>query len=94
MNTTLHMVMGGGESLADCLGMVRTGDTLLLAGAGVMTLAAEWPEPEQPLKIYALETDVCARGLVAQAEARRVELLSDPGWVALVTRHHHTLSWK
>lgn len=94
MNTTLHMVLGSRDSLVTCLRFVRPGDQVLLAGAGVLVLAGELPAMDAAPQLLALQADVAARGLLQHAVSVKAGLVTDLGWVELVTQHQHTLTWK
>ena len=98
------------QCLADCLNRVASGDAVILIEDGVYgTNFANSPDLislketilkllEFPVKFYALQADVEARGLNHSPQSRlpqeaHYQLIDDSGFVDLVIRADKVLSW-
>ena len=82
----LHHLYGQ-QQLADCLSLVAAGDTVLIMDAGLLEVAGD-----------ALSTLPCAVILLDDAEPRRADhaglpVIDTSGWLDLVCRHPHSMSW-
>ena len=82
----LHHLYGH-EQLADCLSLVGADDTVLIMDAGLFEVAGD-----------ALSTLPCAVMLLDDAEARRADhaglpVIDTSGWLDLVCRYPHSMSW-
>lgn len=86
------------RALADCRAFVRPGDRVLLVDRGVDLLgvsdAAMLRTWFEGAALAALEADVAATGLNAQADRSGVPLRSDAEWVEQVCQAVQVLSWK
>lgn len=88
----LHLVAGdGAEALADCLAHRCAGDALLFLDAGVLHLL---DDREAGAGAHFLEADLQAHGLLGLARRRRVRVIDDAGFCALLAAHRHCLTWK
>ncbi|MFP8967830.1 sulfurtransferase complex subunit TusB [Pokkaliibacter sp. CJK22405] len=84
----LHRSPQSGDFKA-CLGRIdpATDDILLIADAVYAVLTLNMPEG---ISLYALERDLKARGVTANAA---VMVIDDAGFVALTEKHSSSLSW-
>ncbi|MBK1851990.1 sulfurtransferase complex subunit TusB [Marinobacter sp. 1-4A] len=73
-----------------CRDALRPGDALLLIESAVLALAAQ-SGPESDVPVYALASDIVARGL-GQC-AREASLVDFPAMVDLTTRAQNVISW-
>ena len=84
------------QSLQDCLRICKTGDELLLIEDAVYAAVADSPYANQlndcGLNLYALSTDIMARGL-ANMDIGSVKQVSDHEFVALTVKHSAIQSW-
>lgn len=97
--TTLHVLSHSpfaDSRLASCLRLLSPEDGLLLTGDALYALQPTTP-PRQALELmpvgiglYALEEDLCARGLQAP---ERVTVVDYPAFVELCTRYSKVNSW-
>jgi sulfur relay protein TusB/DsrH len=98
--STLHQLLASDEcAWRECLNLCQPGDSLLLADDAVAWLLD--PGRLEVLsdrlgsgRLYALQADALARGLIIRGEARNLALLTDTEWVALVRSHERVLSWR
>lgn len=95
----LHLLMSSDpRALTDCRAFARAGDAVLLVDRGVDLLGAGDPATLRTqfagVALAALEADVAAAGLQAQAEHCDVPLHSDAQWVEQVCQAAQVLSWK
>ncbi len=94
MSRVVHQLMSV-RSLDDCLACAGDGDLVLLVDAGV-GLLVDGSLLENLLvrfEVKASAVDTRCRGLLGQAEAAGVDLLSDAGWVRAALDARHVLSW-
>ena len=82
----LHHLYGH-EQLADFLSLVGADDTVLIMDAGLLEVAGD-----------ALSTLPCATLLLEDAESHSADHVGLPvidtgGWLDLVCRHPHSMSW-
>jgi sulfur relay protein TusB/DsrH len=82
------------QAKSDWRAVAQPGDVLLLADAGVEWLVPGRFESPEKIDVYALRSDVNARGLGGLAAQSGATLVDETDWVALVARHAKTLSWK
>lgn len=95
----LHLLMSADpRALKDCRAFARPGDAVLLVDRGVDLLGspdtATLRSQFEGVALAALEADVVAAGLLAQAGHCGVPLQSDAAWVEQVCRATQVLSWK
>ncbi|GAA3908915.1 hypothetical protein GCM10022228_19390 [Halomonas cibimaris] len=91
----LNCPPSSGQAAAQALSAMAPGDVLLLIEDGVYAvLDAEWEGHRLgPEKLYALEDDVHARGLMSIANAQKVALVGMETFVALTAQTRQTISW-
>ena len=82
----LHHLYGQ-QQLADCLALVGPEDTLLIMDAGLLEVASD-----------ALSTPPCAVILLDDAEPQSADhaglpVIDTSGWLDLVCRYPHSMSW-
>ncbi len=101
MKGILHQLLSADpRAVKDCLSFVKPGDELLLINAGVHLLngpnsiLAAHEQPGCEFRVFALETDVKARGLQSRAEQRALRLLDDQQWLEHVCGCQQVLSWR
>ena len=82
----LHHLYGQ-QQLADCLALVGPDDTVLIVDAGLLEVASD-----------ALSTLPCAAMLLDDAESHSPDhaglpVIDTRGWLELVCRYPHSMSW-
>jgi sulfur relay protein TusB/DsrH len=89
----LHLIAGeNAEALADCLAHSRAQDAVLFLDAGVQHLLRD-RGADAPAALHYLQADLQARGLLDLALRRRVRIIDDAGFCALLAAHRHCLTW-
>jgi len=100
--STLHTVNKSPfekNALKSCLGHISSGDTVLMIEDGVFgarkgSAAATMVQAAlQNGKVYALASDLAARGIKPQDVIDGVQLVDYGGFVDLVTHHGRTMAW-
>ena len=87
------------NSLDSCLRLALKGSAILLIEDGVYatssrsTTAAKVKQAMQDLPVYALQFDLQARGIAADAVIDGIELVDYDGFVKLTTEYEKTQSW-
>jgi tRNA 2-thiouridine synthesizing protein B len=87
------------NSLDTCLRLARKGSAILLIEDGVYALrkntdiAVHLLQVMDDLAVYALQPDMQARGLLADATIDGVELVDYDGFVRLATEYDKLQSW-
>ena len=98
--TTLHIINAAPTQttqLSSCLRVLSAGDGIVLSGEAVQALRAGSLAAQQlqaidhSCKVYALEEDVLARAI--DADALSVILLDYPAFVALCVAYSRVNSW-
>jgi tRNA 2-thiouridine synthesizing protein B len=100
--STLHTVNKSPferNALCTCFGHLTAGDAVLLIEDGVIgarkgaSTAGMVQNALQKGKVYALASDLAARGIKADDVIGGVQLVDYGGFVDLVTQHARTVSW-
>lgn len=90
----LHLVAGdAAEALADCLAQHCAPDAVLFLDAGVLHLLDDDGAGTAGAGACFLEADLQAHGLLELARRRRVPVIDDAGFCALLAAHRHCLTW-
>lgn len=90
----LHLVAGAGSAaLADCLAHHCAPDAVLFLDAGVLHLLGDREAGAAVAGAHFLEADLQAHGLLGLARRRRVRVIDDAGFCALLAAHRHCLTW-
>ncbi len=100
--STLHTVNKSPferNALCSCFSHLTAGDAVLMIEDGVIgarkgaTTAAMVQAAMQKCKVYALSSDLAARGIKAQDVIDGIEFVDYGGFVDLVTQHGRTVAW-
>ncbi len=100
--STLHTVNKSPferNALCTCFGHITAGDAVLMIEDGVIgarkgaTTAAMVQAALQKGKVYALSSDLAARGIKPADVIDGIQLVDYGGFVDLVTQHGRTVSW-
>jgi tRNA 2-thiouridine synthesizing protein B len=100
--STLHTVNKSPferNALCTCFGHITAGDAVLMIEDGVIgarkgaTTAAMVQAALQKGKVYALASDLAARGIKPGDVIDGIQLVDYGGFVDLVTQHGRTVSW-
>lgn len=93
----LHLLFShSGDAVLACRQNLQAGDSVILLDTAVLLLLdPAWQQgwPAQ-VPVYAGEADIRAHGLDGVQPCTGTQLINDAGWVELVMRHGHCLSWK
>ena len=97
-NTTpcLHLVLTAAQAAwEDCARFHNEGDTVLFLADGVMRLLRD-DDVEGAVRVPGryCEADLAARGLLALAQERGIDIFQDADLGSLLERHRHCMSWK
>lgn len=100
--STLHTVNKSPferNALCSCFGHLTAGDAVLMIEDGVIgarkgaTTAAMVKAAQQKATVYALSSDLAARGIKRQDVIEGIQLVDYSGFVDLVTQHDRTAAW-
>lgn len=80
------------RTLQQCLARVGEGDSVLLIEDAVYALVQDGPA-HWGCRVYALQPDLAARGLLQQPRRDDVEIVDYAGFVQLAVQHSQVLSW-
>jgi len=101
MSGLLHQLLSADpRAVEDCSAFVSEGDEVLLVDSGVHLLGsrnsilAAHARDGCKFRLFALASDVIARGLQCQAEQLSVTLVDDGQWLDHVCASQQVLSWK
>lgn len=95
-NPCLHLVLSAAQAAwEDCKRFYKEGDTVLFLADGVMCLL-QGDDAESAVLVPGryCEADLAARGLLALAQKRGLDIFQDADLGSLLERHRHCLSWK
>jgi sulfur relay protein TusB/DsrH len=93
----LHLLPGTSiGAWRDCRACCAAKDTVVILDGGVMGLRREEAEFSTPFpcSTAVLQADARARGIDPAELADDVSMLDDAGFIALIERHLHCLSWR
>ena len=84
------------DTVRACVSHCQPGDSVVLLHTAVLLLLErEWIKAfVTGISAYVLRSDVVAQGLSELPGNSDYSLISDSGWVELVMRYPHCLSWK
>ena len=95
-NPCLHLVLSASQAAwEDCMRFHKEGDTVLFLADGVMRLLQD-DDDEGAVLVPGryCEADLAARGLLALAQERGIDIFQDTDLGILLERHRHCMSWK
>lgn len=95
-NPCLHLVLSVDQAAwEDCTRFHNEGDTVLFLADGVMRLLQD-DDDEGAVLVPGryCEADLAARGLLALAQERGIDIFQDADLGILLERHRHCMSWK